>query len=99
MAHGNPQPNRASPESEKRGFEIHDASARGIVISAVCLVAAAAIIYVVAWWMMRSAVHGEDREASAAYPASPLIGSIPTRPPEPTLEPVPHHDVLPRADL
>ena len=99
MAHGNPQLNRGSPESERRGFEVHDASVRGILVFAICMIVAAAIIHLAAYWALESSVHGEDRKTAVGFPVSPLVASIPTRPPEPTLEPEPHHDVLPRADL
>ncbi len=99
MAHGNRQQSPTSPESERRGFEVHDAGVGGIILFGVCLVVAAGIIHLAAWWAMSSAVHRENRSNAVAYPASPLADSVPTRPPEPTLEPEPHHDVLPRADL
>jgi len=99
MAHGNPQVNRGSPESEARGFEVHDASVRGILVFGVCLVVAAGVIHLAAWWAMDSSERHEDRVNAAAYPVSPLAASIPTAPPEPMLEPEPRHDVLPRADL
>ena len=99
MAHGPPKPSPTSPESQRRGFEIHDASVRGLFIFAVCLVLAVGIIHAAAYWAYRATVRGEERRNVEAFPVGPLERTIPTRPPEPTLEPEPHHDILPRADL
>ena len=99
MAHGSPQQSPTSPESQRRGFEVHDAGVGGLLLFAVGLVVAAGIIHLAAWWAMSSAVGNENRSNAVVYPASPLADVVPTRPPEPTLAPEPHHDVLPRADL
>ena len=99
MAHGNPQVNRGSPESERRGYEVHDASVGALLVFGIGLVVVAAGIHLAAYWTLESTVRGEERDHAVAYPVSPLTASIPTRPPEPTLEPEPHHDVLPRGDL
>ena len=99
MAHGPPKPSPTSPESQRRGFEIRDASVRGLFIFALCMVVAAGIIHLAAYWAYRATVQGEGRSNEEAYPVGPLVGSIPTRPPEPALQPQPQHDILPRADL
>jgi hypothetical protein len=70
-----------------------------LFVFAVCLVVAVGIIQLAAYWAFRATVRGEERRNVETFPVGPLAGSIPTRPPEPRLEPEPHHDMLPSADL
>lgn len=99
MAHGNPQLNRGSPDSERRGYEVRDARAPVLLFFGIGIVAVTAVCHLAAWDVLKWSAHREERENAVAFPASPLYNVIPTRPPEPTLEPEPHHDVLPRGDL
>ena len=89
MAHGNPQLNRGSPESEKRGFEVGDARAILLVGFGVALVIAAAIIHFAAWEVLKWTHDSEDRTNAVEYPLHRLTASIPTRPPNLTSSPNP----------
>nr|AYC79938.1 hypothetical protein [uncultured bacterium] len=62
------------------------------------MIVVAAIIHLAAWEVLKYPTARPTAKTSR-LPAHPLAASVPTRPPEPTLEPEPHHDILPRADL
>jgi hypothetical protein len=78
---------------------VHDASAWGIFVFAICLIVVAGVIHLAAWEVLKYSYRQANRENDAAYPPHPLAASVPTHPPDPTLEPEPRHDILPRADL